>query len=72
MSYLKHLSYNNADNSMSTCVWKRYDPQYCLQSKLGLNTKRKQEIINESNEKENKSRIPYKYKVGLQVLLETP
>jgi hypothetical protein len=57
---------------MSTCVWQRYDPQYCLQRKLGLNTKRKQGIINKYNQKENKSRIPYEYKVGDQVLLETP
>jgi hypothetical protein len=41
--YEKHLSYNTAGNTMSTCVWQRYDPQYCLQSKLGSNTKRKQE-----------------------------
>ena len=34
--------------------------------------KRKQDIINKSNKKENKSRIPYEYKVGDQVLLETP
>jgi hypothetical protein len=36
--------------------------------------KRKQDIINKSNqqENENKSRIPYEYKVGDQVLLETP
>jgi hypothetical protein len=34
--------------------------------------KRKQEIINESNQKQNKSQIPYEYKVGDQVLLETP
>jgi hypothetical protein len=34
--------------------------------------KRKQDIINKSNQKENKSRIPYEYKVGDQVLLETP
>jgi hypothetical protein len=35
--------------------------------------KRKQEIINMSNQKENKnkSQIPYEYKVGDQVLLET-
>jgi hypothetical protein len=34
----------------------------------------KQDIINKSNQKENnkKSRIPYEYKVGDQVLLETP
>jgi hypothetical protein len=54
---------------MSTCVWQRYDPQYCLQSKLGSNTKTKQDIINKSNQKENKkkSQIPYEYKVGDQV-----
>jgi hypothetical protein len=36
--------------------------------------KRKQEIIDNSNQKENKykSQIPYEYKVGDQVLLETP
>jgi hypothetical protein len=34
--------------------------------------KRKQDIINKSNKKENKSQIPYEYKVGDQVLLETP
>jgi hypothetical protein len=36
--------------------------------------KSKQDIINKSNQKENKnnSRIPYEYKVGDQVLLETP
>jgi hypothetical protein len=34
--------------------------------------KRKQDIINKSNQKENKSRIPYEYKAGDQVLLETP
>jgi nicotinic acid mononucleotide adenylyltransferase len=36
--------------------------------------KRKQNIINKSNQKENKNKtqIPYEYKVGDQVLLETP
>jgi hypothetical protein len=36
--------------------------------------KRKQDIINNSNQKENKnnSQIPYENKVGDQVLLETP
>ena len=34
--------------------------------------KRKQDIINKSNKKENKNRIHYEYKVGDQVLLETP
>jgi hypothetical protein len=34
--------------------------------------KRKQEIINKSNQKENKTQISYEYKVGDQVLLETP
>jgi hypothetical protein len=55
---------------MSTCVWQRYDPQYCLQSKLGSN-REKQDIINKSNQKENKSQTPYEYKVGDQVLFET-
>jgi hypothetical protein len=32
----------------------------------------KQNIINNSNQKENNSLIPYEYKVGDQVLLETP
>jgi hypothetical protein len=39
--YWKYLSYNTAGNTMSTCVWQRYDPQYCLQSKLGSNTEMK-------------------------------
>jgi hypothetical protein len=34
--------------------------------------KRKQDIINKSNQKENKIWIPHEYKVGDQVLLETP
>jgi hypothetical protein len=34
--------------------------------------KRKKEIIDKSNQKENSSQIPYEYKVGDQVLLETP
>jgi hypothetical protein len=36
--------------------------------------KRKQDIINKSNQKENEnwSQIPYEYKAGDQVLLETP
>ena len=34
--------------------------------------KRKQDIIDKFNKKENKSRIPYEYKVGDQMLLETP
>jgi hypothetical protein len=33
---------------------------------------RKQDLIDKSNSKENKSCIPYEYKVGYQVLLETP
>jgi transposase InsO family protein len=41
LCYYKHLSYNTAGNTKSTCVWQRYDPQYCLQSKLGSNTKTK-------------------------------
>jgi hypothetical protein len=39
--YYKHLSHNTAGNTMLTCVWQRFDPQYCLQSKLELNTKKK-------------------------------
>jgi hypothetical protein len=34
--------------------------------------KRKQDIINNSNQKESKSRISHEYKVGDQVLSETP
>ena len=37
-----------------------------------MKPKKETNIINKSNEKENKSRIPYEYKVGDQVLLETP
>jgi hypothetical protein len=58
---------------MSTCVWQTYDPQYCLQSKLGSNTKRNQSIINKSNQKENKNwiQIPYEYKIGDQAALDS-
>jgi hypothetical protein len=68
------ITHNIAGNTMSTCVWQRYDPQYCLQSKLRSNTKRQQDSINKSNQKENKNnnQSPYEYKVGHQVLLETP
>jgi hypothetical protein len=34
--------------------------------------KRKQDIINKSNQKESKSQISYEYKVGDKVILETP
>jgi hypothetical protein len=42
-SYQKHLSHNTAGNTrdLSTSVWQKYDPQYCLQSKLVSNTKAK-------------------------------
>jgi hypothetical protein len=40
-SYEEHISHNTTGKTMSTCVWQRYDPQYCLQSKLGSNTKQK-------------------------------
>jgi hypothetical protein len=32
----------------------------------------KQDIINKSNQKEKKTQIPYEYRVGDQLLLETP
>jgi hypothetical protein len=35
---LEALLYNNAGNTMPTCVWQRYDPQNFLQSKLGFYT----------------------------------
>jgi hypothetical protein len=59
---------------LSTCVWQGYDPQYCLQKNWCQIQKRKQDIINKSNQKENNnySQIPYEYKVGDQMLLETP
>jgi hypothetical protein len=59
---------------VNLCLAEINDPQYCLQSKLGSIQKRKQDIINESNHNKykNKSQIPYEYKVGDQVLLETP
>jgi hypothetical protein len=55
---------------MPTCVWQRYDPQYCIQNKL--DSSKKQDIINNSNQKDNKSHALYEYKVGHQVFLETP
>jgi hypothetical protein len=60
----------NSNLSSNKCVilhlW------HLSQTKLGSITKRKQDIINKSNQKENKSQIPYECKVGDQVLLETP
>jgi hypothetical protein len=38
LGYYKHLSHNTTGNTMPACIWQRYDPQYCLQSKLGSNT----------------------------------
>jgi hypothetical protein len=58
-SYEKHLSYNTAGNTMPTCVWQRYDPQYCLQSKLGLNTKVNRRL----------SIIPIKKKIRVEFLM---
>jgi hypothetical protein len=57
-----------------TSIWHRYDSQYVLQSKLGFNAKRKQDIINKFKQKEDKnmSQIPFENKVGDQVLLGTP
>jgi hypothetical protein len=77
IGYLKHLSYNTAGNIMSTCVWQRYDPQYCLQSKLGLKSKNKKQnrklSINPIKKKTRTTgQISYEYKVGDQALLETP
>jgi hypothetical protein len=43
ISDLKHLSHNTVGNTMPTCVWQRYDSQYCLLCKLGSNTKKKTE-----------------------------
>jgi hypothetical protein len=33
---------------------------------------KKQDIVNKSNQEENKSQIPYEYKIRDQVLFETP
>jgi hypothetical protein len=43
--YEKHQSYKTVGNTMSTCVWQRFDPQYCLQSKLGSNTKKENRTL---------------------------
>jgi hypothetical protein len=50
-----------------TRVWQRY----CLQKKIGSSKKWKQVIIDESIQKENENWIPFEFKVGGQVLLET-
>jgi hypothetical protein len=59
---------------MSTCVWQRYDPRYCHQSKLGSNTKTETGHYKyvQSKRKQGKSRIPNEYEVGDQVILEAP
>jgi hypothetical protein len=38
----------------------------------GIEYKKEKDMRNNSNQKENKSQIPYEYKVGDQLLLETP
>jgi hypothetical protein len=44
--YQNHLSHNSAGNTMPTCVWQRYDPQYCLQSEqTGIEKNRTLSII---------------------------
>jgi hypothetical protein len=48
---------------MSTCVWQRYDPQYRLQSKLGLNQNPIYDKINKSNKK--KARLEFLMKIRL-------
>jgi hypothetical protein len=55
---------------MSTCVWQRYDAQYCLQREFRLNAKKKtghHQEFQSTRKQENNSRIPYEYKVGDQV-----
>jgi hypothetical protein len=39
--YQKHQLHNTAGNTMPTCIWKECNPQYCIQSKSGSNTKKK-------------------------------
>jgi hypothetical protein len=36
-----HTTLQATPNTMSTCVWQRYDQQYYLQSQLGSNKKEK-------------------------------
>jgi hypothetical protein len=55
-NYQNYLSCNTTDNTMPTCVWQKYNSQYCLQNELGSNTKRKNDIINNSHQKENKNK----------------
>jgi hypothetical protein len=50
-SYYQHLSHNTAGNTMPTCVSQRYDPKYYLQGNWDQIQKRKQDIINKSNQK---------------------
>jgi hypothetical protein len=49
-----------------------YNISYGANSNRIQKIKHKQDIINRFNQKENKSQIPYEYKVGDQMLLETP
>jgi hypothetical protein len=65
--YYKHLSRNTADNSkeLPTCVWQRYDSQYCLQIKdltLPIEIKYK-------NENRTLSIIPTKKKTRVEFLM---
>jgi hypothetical protein len=73
MGYEKHLSYNIADYTPCQLVFGReIIHNISFQANWNRIQKRKQDLIDRSNSKENKSCIPYEYKVGHQVLLETP
>jgi hypothetical protein len=56
---------------MSTVFGRDMIHNIAFRAKWDQIQKRKQEIIKKSNRKENKSRIPYEFKVGDKVLLET-
>jgi hypothetical protein len=51
-------------HALSFGVWQRYIHNIAFKADWERIQKRKQGIINMSNRKENKSRIPHEYKVG--------
>jgi hypothetical protein len=73
---------NPFDYFLQSIAWLLHHVNLCLaeiwstillSERIGIKYKKiKQGIINKFNQKENKSRILYEYKVGDQVLLETP
>ena len=72
MGYKKHLSYNITGYTLSLVFGRDMIHNIAFKANWNRIQKRKQDLINKSNHKENKNRVPYDYKVGEQILLNIP